>query len=106
MFDLVTTSSTKGFYLFEIQEEKNETEVAIADHDITCSIYHLLVPVEVEGTQIEFSTDSGVAPRGHTGYRLFWPRKEPWTARPRSDLHSSGADMCFAIWVYHQKRLV
>lgn len=38
----------------------------MVDHDITCSIHNLLVSVEVESTQIEFRTESGVvaAPPG------------------------------------------
>ena len=63
---LVTTSSTRRFFCLKIQEEKYEVEVAMVDHDITCSIHNLLVSVEVESTQIEFRTESGVvtAPPG------------------------------------------
>ena len=64
--DEVRAPSTRRFFVLKIQEEKHEAEVAMVDHDITCSIYNLLVSVEVESTQIEFRTESGVvaAPPG------------------------------------------
>jgi hypothetical protein len=106
--DEVRAPSIRRFFVLKIQEEKYEAEVAMVDHDITCSIYNLLVSVEVESTQIEFRTESGVvaAPPGMQAIGFLSLDRQIWIARSRRDLHSSGADMSFAVWIYYPKRLV